>query len=741
MANLSDAPGSSDDGVARYAWIAAAVTLLVFLPSLAAGFVYDDLSLIVDNPYAQSLEHLLRGFKTHLWDVYSYGSAGFGLRYYRPIVSASYVLNWVLLGHGAWSFHLVNVLAHVAATFLAVRVASRWTRSAGLGLLTGLLFGLHPSRTESVIWISGRTDVFMVLFALLAVELAWAGARSTGARAKGLFAASVVALSFSILSKEAGALTALLLLPDALESARGSPERRRLVAAVSAFSVLGVAYVGLRSIFYPVTIRSHFELTPLYGLFTVWAYLERIVFPWPQTFFYRPVEAVDGRPYFPPSILVLGALAIVGYGALLVRTWRKDRVAFVLLAAAIAFLGPLLNFSYTRIYVTTSDHFLYLPLFLFVAGLFRAYRERLLSIVDERASKLALAGVLAVYGAVDAIRVVDYRGQDELFRHEVELNPDNPVALTEESALAARRGDLETALALVTKATSPASSRFFLLAGEPRARANRRARVLALEAALTADGDVARLESIFAELDTIVRKTRAPEDDSPLDDAGVLRTMRTNAGLATMGAETALIGTRLGHTARAAELASAVSNEVFWLLPNPMNVVLTEARVGNFARARALLRMAEHPPSADRYEVTAAHVRELKERLDRTEPLLRRAQGEPELRARLDTAEALAELGAFLPALRVLRPLIEQGAAAPGLGPLYVELLLSARLRQEAVAVASRELGPERGKAAVEAMEKQLSPRILALTPPPEPAPWWQGSTEGAHSSVPEASR
>jgi hypothetical protein len=38
----------------------------------------------------------------------------------------------------------------------------------GISLLAGLLFALHPVHTESVAWISGRTDLLATFFFLLA---------------------------------------------------------------------------------------------------------------------------------------------------------------------------------------------------------------------------------------------------------------------------------------------------------------------------------------------------------------------------------------------------------------------------------------------------------------------------------------------------------------------------------------------------------------------------------------------
>src|SRR5262245_15463563 len=105
---------------ARAAWIAGTIALLVFIPSLWAGFVFDDLMLIAENPFAHELRYVGRTFTTHLWDIYLGGGSGDPRRYYRPMIGASYVLNWVLGGGRAWTFHLVNILVHAGSTVLAV---------------------------------------------------------------------------------------------------------------------------------------------------------------------------------------------------------------------------------------------------------------------------------------------------------------------------------------------------------------------------------------------------------------------------------------------------------------------------------------------------------------------------------------------------------------------------------------------------------------------------------------------
>lgn len=708
----------------RLVLLATLLAVLAFLPSLADTFVYDDLALIARNPYAKSFAYFTRGFRTHLWDVFEYGSVGIGLRYYRPVVSASYILNWVTSGGAPWAFHVVNVLGHGAATWLAARLATRWTGDARLGFLAAVLFGLHPSRTESVIWVSGRTDVLMALFMFGAIELTWAAARTEGKRRSlGLFASAVVALALAILSKEAAAATALLVAVDRLITSPESGARKRLTSYAISFAVLGALYVWVRSIVYPVGQNAPFELTPRYGLFTVAAYFERIVFPWPQTFFYRPAVAVGGVPYFDPIHLALGALLSVGFVALTVFAYRRDRVACLLLVSGAVFLGPLLNFTYTGIYVTTSDHFLYVPLLLWASGLLRLFRRRMSSVLEARPFRLAAGGALLLFAAVDFVRVLDYRDDAIFWNHELALNPNNPIALAEVSRVAARNGDIDEAYAIIKRATAPESTRYFLLTGSRGSRIVTRARVAALSATLKADGDVRGLEESFQELERLLSISRS-ESGQLFSPTGVLKAAATNAQLAAIVSDMALIGTRIGRMERAEELANAITSEALWHTSNPLNLVLVYARLGDFAKARKVLSQIERPPPGIAPEASPETFSELRARLREAEMLFIRTKTEPEAQARIDSATAYAHLGVYMQALRVLRPAFERAPNTPGVAPLYVQLLVSARLDDEALATATSLLGAERGTAVVEDLRSQLSPRVRSLKKPSEPVAW-----------------
>ena len=86
----------------------AACAVLAYVGSLWNTFALDDLSIIVANPLVRSGTGWWRAFLAPYWP------AEWGGEMYRPLVVASFALDW-LTKSTAW-FHLVNVLWHAAAS-------------------------------------------------------------------------------------------------------------------------------------------------------------------------------------------------------------------------------------------------------------------------------------------------------------------------------------------------------------------------------------------------------------------------------------------------------------------------------------------------------------------------------------------------------------------------------------------------------------------------------------------------
>ena len=709
----------------------ALAALVVFLPSVALGFVYDDLLLVRDNPHVHALSELPRAFTTQFWDI---GAAHRGaLPYYRPLVTVSYLLNWLLGGARPWMFHCFNAVVHAATVYLAARIVRRWTGRTVIALAVAALFAVHPSRTESVEWISGRTDVLMTFFLLLAVEASHAAAMSrTGARRAVAFSVSIGAFLAALMSKETAVILPLLLLVD-LASATEPPARRALTTGLGIHSAIAVAYLVVRPLFLPFGTGGGQAFTPRYGLVTTFAYAERVLFPWPQTFFYRPIASENGAHVYPTALVVAGAVVLAAYSALVAAALvKKDRVAALLLVLAAASLGPLLNFTHTGLFVTTSDHFLYLPLLLLLAGFGHLFGYALAARARVRSVQLAFAALLLACVAVDEVRLLDYRSQATLFRHELALNPENPQALRSVAEVEAGLGNLDAAYDLLRRASLPGSARYSMLLPDYRLYENY-LRMLGLMAARTADGNVRDLTLLYRELDALV----AGRIDTVKGTVGdlvlgrpvspALHAFALGYGTRDMlAAEAALLATRLGDDDHARELLRSIGDGHLEEITNLQNIALAYARLGDFAAAERWLALCTRRfPDRCPEESLGS----LRRSFASAQASFHRADAPSPGGHRRARAEAYLELGAYLRALRVLRPAYDRDPTSAAVGPLYVHLLLGAGLPAEALAAATRALGPEQGAALIASIRGSMSDRLKGLRQAVEPSDWYVAET------------
>jgi hypothetical protein len=138
-------------------WGAAAVVALaatlVFLRSLAGGFVWDDHVAVVGNRDVQRPESWLR-FLTHADAVDPY-------RYVRPLRTMEFALDRALFGDGPFWFHVHSLAWHLAASVLLLFVLRRLLGAGGAAaaFAGALLWAVHPVQVDPVSWISSRGHV------------------------------------------------------------------------------------------------------------------------------------------------------------------------------------------------------------------------------------------------------------------------------------------------------------------------------------------------------------------------------------------------------------------------------------------------------------------------------------------------------------------------------------------------------------------------------------------------------
>jgi hypothetical protein len=176
----------------------ALLAFVAYANALTNGFALDDAYLITDNDRITSLANIPSLFATDLFD-----GALPAVRYYRPLVSTSFALEYAVAGAEPFVFHLGNVAIHALVCGLIYWLVLTLFAQPVMALVTAALFAVHPVHTEAVTAVSGRGDLLSSLFLLAAaVFYSWTPGRPPVARQ----VAAATCYALALLSKESAAL-------------------------------------------------------------------------------------------------------------------------------------------------------------------------------------------------------------------------------------------------------------------------------------------------------------------------------------------------------------------------------------------------------------------------------------------------------------------------------------------------------------------------------------------------------
>ncbi len=379
-------PGSSGGGQpdsirrqspALHTWIALGLIVFVALVSYAnalrGDFVWDDKYLIKYNETIRSWSNLPQVltsdlFQNSLKKVVTPG-------YYRPMVNFSFMLDYSLWGQRPAGYHITNLIWHIACGIIIYFLVLALANEPQLSIITSLLFVTHPVHTESVAWISGRTDVICSFFFLTSLYL-YTLARINGCQKRNLcFGMSIVSFVLALASKEVAVyLPLILILMDCLFVIKEFSLRRLLDRArfwipywiiLFAFLVIYFKSIGIN-----LDVKANVvALDRSYRMLTIAGaviyYLKTLIYP------------VTLNPYIMMDIVtsvfsleVILALLILGGSLYLAYVMRKTgkEISFAIIFFWISMI-PLINIIPIHTTIDTlfpmAIRYLYLPSFAF----------------------------------------------------------------------------------------------------------------------------------------------------------------------------------------------------------------------------------------------------------------------------------------------------------------------------------------------------------------------------------------
>lgn len=161
------------------------VPIIVYSNSLKNGFVYDDITIIVNNEGIRDWHNVFSRFTP-----------------YRHMRWVSFTLDYYLWKLNPFGYHLSNLILHIGCTLLVYVFLSTAFRNRTLAAMAALLFAAHPVLTETVNNVSNRNDLLATLFLLASITFYVKEHRTFTT-----YCLSMVFFVLSLLSKEAVAVT------------------------------------------------------------------------------------------------------------------------------------------------------------------------------------------------------------------------------------------------------------------------------------------------------------------------------------------------------------------------------------------------------------------------------------------------------------------------------------------------------------------------------------------------------
>jgi tetratricopeptide (TPR) repeat protein len=663
--------------------------VVAFIPAVTGGWIYDDHPLIQNNVYVHSFSEWPRWFLTDFWNV-SAEITHFASRilYWRPAVSASYAVDWKLGGGSPLMFHITNTVLQAVTSGLVFVTLRRWVGSPLPALAAALLFVVHPTKVESVAWISGRTDIMC----LLAVLVASAGVARRREGRHGGIAMEVAGTLVAYLAKEqAIVLPCFVAVEVWVAAGRPAIDRAtivRLVRGAAPQLAIAIVYLAVRALVLPIRAAVHMSVGD-HGravLETFGRFFTLTVAPHDLSIQQGLVHTIHHETVYSGGYVAIGAVSIV---ALIVMAWvLRRRAPIVTLGIALYFatVAPTSNLAVTGLVTLISERFLYLPLI----GLALAFAGGI-ELAERRFGRRIYAVPVVFAIALTAIsmgRSHDYTDEHAFWAREMALHPDSPEARKQALAFYSRNHRYYDALAIWQRPQPydiPIRDRMQLASN-----------VVSMMSRLVPDKDTAHLEAIDRFCERLLAKQPAA-----LDFMGVQLTFDTPLLAETKAFENARstlldlradLQSRLGHDAEAV----ALSGEPLALCPSCSTLMasyaLALARAARYDEAFAALDAATQMPADERAEeqalLTAAHDLHVE-----SESL----QGAAALQAR---ASELAKLELWGRAFDVLAPYEAEIARAPKFVVGFAELAF----RAGETATARRVLSASKSSAEIDAL-------------------------------------
>jgi len=350
--------------------IIALTCFAIYFNALFNGFVYDDISQILRNPWIKDFKYATQILFNNVWAF-----AGKTTNYYRPLPQIIYMSAYHVFKLKAWGFHLINILFHTSTSIVVFFTVSKLMKDSPLlplpsnlypSLIAAMIFATHPIHTEAVTYIAGIADLSYSFFYILSFYLYINSTRLFEYR----YVLSLLSFFLATLCKEPALTLPCIII--AYDVARNFSKKEKVLSPYSLaryslyFAIAGlyliIRFYALGS-FTPakndLQITFYEYIINIFSLFS--QYLEKMILPIQLNFYYifHPISS----PLAMKAIIALLSVSVFSW--FMFREFKKNWVVFIgmlfiLIPLLPAFYIPALSHGLKNSF---AERYLYLPSF------------------------------------------------------------------------------------------------------------------------------------------------------------------------------------------------------------------------------------------------------------------------------------------------------------------------------------------------------------------------------------------
>jgi len=412
----------------------AGIIFILYGRTLSYEFIgLDEQSLLIEKKeFNQNLSNIPKAFTQHVFQSEDYTEAPGTIKFYRPLLTVSFIIDEQFSKDGLKKFHFSNILYHFIAVVGLLFVLIRLNVPSSLSFLLSLLFAVHPLLTQAIGWIPGRNDSIVCLFVLWSFYFLLKYLQIQSSKN---IALHFLFFTCALFTKENAVMFSLLCLYVLLfMHGKNLQVKKKIIFSVCYFLFIAIWYFIRESAV--GEIKTDFSISTLY-----YSLLEN--FPLILQYFQKTILPVNLSVMASVQDTnygwVLIVLTLFGTGIYFTKKIPWTEIFFGLLWFFI-FLLPTLLFSYFE----GMEHRTYLPAMGILISL--AYLEPIHNLAKNKKLLIGIFGtVILIFSYITLGRIPIFSSELNYWKNAYETSEHSAVVCRDYGVILTKLGDYENA--------------------------------------------------------------------------------------------------------------------------------------------------------------------------------------------------------------------------------------------------------------------------------------------------------